>query len=258
MSSHLSNLRNDLLTALLEFFGTTLFLFIGFGGIQASAAEADPAAASHIDRVLYISTCMGLSLLVSAWMFYRVSGAAFNPNISLALFLVGALKPVRFALYSTAQLAGGVAASWLIYALTPGDIVFNTSLQKGVSPVQGVFIEAFCTAALCLAVLMLAVEKHESTPLAPVGIGLTLFACHLFAVYYTGAAMNTARAFGPAVVTAFAEPNHWVYWVGPFIGSLLSVGFYSALKSVHYERLMINPDQDLIDEETEHLIRVEG
>jgi aquaporin rerated protein, other eukaryote len=128
MSSHLSNLRNDLLTALLEFFGTTLFLFIGFGGIQASAAEAarNPATASHIDQVLYISTCMGLSLLVSAWMFYRVSGAVFNPNISLALFLVGALKPVRFALYSTAQLAGGVAASWLIYALTPGDIVFKS------------------------------------------------------------------------------------------------------------------------------------
>jgi len=185
---------------------------------------------------------MGLSLLVSASIFYRVSGAVFNPNISLALFLVGALKPVRFVLYSIAQLAGGIAASALIFALTPGKLVFNTSLQKGIHPEQGVFIEAFCTAALCLSVLMLAVEKHKATPLAPVGIGLTLFACHLFAVFYTGAALNTARAFGPAVVTSFAEPHHWVYWVGPFLGSLLSAGFYTALKRVPYE--ILNPGQD--------------
>jgi aquaporin related protein len=74
---------------------------------------------------------------------------------------------------------------------------------------------------------MLAAEKHRSTPFAPVciiyphahiyqltslfqiGIGLTLFACHLWGVIFTGAAMNTARAFGPAVVTGFNE-DHWV------------------------------------------------
>lgn len=103
----------------------------------------------------------------------------------------------------------------------------STVLAPGINPAQGVFIEAFITAVLCLAVLMLAAEKHIATPFAPVstegylqevisevhaqvGVGLTLFICELFAVYYTGGAVNTARAFGPAVVTGFPHGTHWV------------------------------------------------
>jgi aquaporin rerated protein, other eukaryote len=124
MSPHLSGLKDDLHAALLEFLGTTLFLFVGLGGIQAASAENinNPAAASAVVQVLYISTCMGFSLLVSAWLFYRVTGAVFNPNISLALLLVGAMKPERFVLYCIAQLAGAVAASGLLMALTPGEL----------------------------------------------------------------------------------------------------------------------------------------
>lgn len=121
-------------------------------------------------------------------------------------------------------------------------------LAPGINSAQGVWIEAFTTAILCLAVLMLAAEKHITTPFAPVricpraspkasrltfhqvGIGLTLFACELFAVYYTGGALNTARAFGPAVVTGFPHGSHWVYWVGPGIGSLIAASLYAALK----------------------------
>jgi aquaporin related protein len=84
-----------------------------------------------------------------------------------------------------------------------------------VNAAQAVFIEAFITAALCLAVLMLGAEKHRSTPFAPVGVGLTLFACQLFAVVYTGGAMNTARAFGPAVVSGFPSGKHWIVRAAP-------------------------------------------
>ena len=83
--------------------------------------------------------------------------------------------------------------------------------------------------------------------LTQVGIGLTLFICELFAVYYTGGACNTARAFGPAAVTGFPHGSHWVvretlcslhavadlagqYWVGPGIGSLFAAAFYALLK----------------------------
>ncbi|KAI9629169.1 hypothetical protein KEM48_011015 [Puccinia striiformis f. sp. tritici PST-130] len=93
------------------------------------------------------------------------------------------------------------------------------ALGAGATKAQGVFIEAFVTCALVLCVLFLAVEKHKSTFLAPVGIGLTLLAGHLFAVVFTGASMNTARAFGPAVFTGF-DGDHWIYWVGPTIVEL--------------------------------------
>jgi len=100
----------------------------------------------------------------------------------------------------------------------------------------------FITAALCLAVLMLAAEKHVATPFAPVGIGLTLFACHLFAVPYTGAGMNTARSFGPAAVTGFPDSSQWIYWLGPFLGALLATAFYVCLK--HFKYLTLNPGQE--------------
>ncbi|KAI9566847.1 aquaporin-like protein [Boletus coccyginus] len=233
----------DIKAAAIEFVGTTLFFLLGLGGIQAATGEVLQSG-STVEQTLYIATSMGLSLLVIAWLFYRVTGGLFNPNITLALFLIGVVGPVRFALFCIAQMAGAIAASAILYGLTPGPLSVNTFLQQGINLAQGVFIEMFITAVLVIAVLMLAAEKHTTTPFAPVGIGLTLFVGHLFAVFYTGACMNTARAFGPAVVTGFSFPGHskhWVYWVGPFLGSLLGVAFYTVLKSINY--LELNPAQ---------------
>ncbi|KAG1857878.1 aquaporin-like protein [Suillus tomentosus] len=235
-----STFKLDCKAAALEFVGTTFFLLLGLGGIQAANGEAE-SSGTTIEHVMYIATSMGFSLLVSAWLFYRITGGLFNPNITLALFLVGVMNPVRFVLFCIAQLVGSIVASALLLALTPGPLAVNTFLQKGVNSAQGVFIEMFLTAALVLAVLMLAAEKSQVTPFAPVGIGLTLFVGQLWAVFYTGAAMNTARAFGPAVVTGFPYPSQWVYWVGPFLGSLLASAFYAMLKWMHYQDL--NPTQ---------------
>ena len=90
--------------------------------------------------------------------------------------------------------------------------------MRRIGSAQGVFIEMFITAALCLSVLMLGAEKHQATPFAPVGVGLTLFACHLWAVFYTGAAMNSARSFGPAAVTGFKDGQHWIVSGPDFVG----------------------------------------
>ncbi|KAI0044284.1 aquaporin-like protein [Auriscalpium vulgare] len=248
MPRRLSNsLAADIHAALLEYVGTTVFLLLGLGGIQAAAAagNATPGTASALTHVLYMATAMGLSLLVAAWLFFRVTGGLFNPNVSLALLLVGVIGPLRCALYTVAQLAGAITAAALLLALTPGPLSVNTSLAQGVNVAQGTFIEMFITAALVLAVLMLAAEKHTTTPFAPIGIGLTLFSGHLFAVYYTGAAMNSARAFGPAAVTGFADGQHWVYWVGPYLGALLAVAFYTLLK--HYEYWTLVPHQASVD-----------
>ena len=117
----------------------------------------------------------------------------------------------------------------------------------------------FITAALVFAVLMLAAEKHRLTAFAPIGIGLTLFSGELFALEFTGGSMNTARSFGPAVVTSF-DGSHWVvcsllpcspmheadeilqYWLGPTLGSVFAAVFYKVLKTLNYERL--NPGQE--------------
>jgi hypothetical protein len=120
-----ANIRDDLHAACQEFIGTTVFLTLAFGGVQASAAEDGSSGATvstGVNRIMYISLCFGFSLLVSAWLFYRVTGGLFNPNVSTALFLTGIIGPVRFVLYCVAQLIGGIAAAALVFALTPGPI----------------------------------------------------------------------------------------------------------------------------------------
>ncbi|KAG8966472.1 Aquaporin-4 [Tulasnella sp. 419] len=244
--------KDDVQVAALELAGTFLFLLLGLGGIQAAAASASAQqtpeesekalnAIASLEQLIYISTSMGLSLLVSAWFFYRVTGGLFNPNITTALFLIGAIGPLRWMLCCVAQLIGAVVASGVLYGLTPGELAVNTTLSPGVSKSRGVFLEMFLTAALVLAVLMLAAEKHRTTSFAPIGVGLTLFAGHLWGCVYTGSSMNTARSFGPSVIVGF-ESNHWVYWLGPFLGSILATLFYTLLKLIRYWRL--NPAQD--------------
>ena len=127
--------------------------------------------------------------------------------------------------------------------------VGSIHLQEGINPAQGVFIEMFATSFLVLAVFMLAVEKHHATPFAPVSLPnrrvaiwpLTLLSLEHYrsgsgllsslvncakldmfrpwpwlitsaswSAYFTGGALNTARAFGPAVITGFPYGTHWV------------------------------------------------
>lgn len=237
-----SDLHDDFAAAAFEYVGTTFWLLIGLGGIQA--AQDSLSGASALALNFYVSACMGLSLLAAAWLFFRVTGGLFNPNISLALLLVGGIGPLRFVLYCVAQLLGAITAAALVHGLLPGPLTVDTFLSEGTSRTRGVFIEMFITAALVLSVLMLAAEKHATTPFAPVGVGITLFACHLFAVNYTGASMNAARSFGPAVVRGFSQGyhgHHWVYWVGPLLGSLLAVAMYGILK--HYRYWQLTPHQ---------------
>lgn len=99
--------------------------------------------------------------------------------------------------------------------------------------------------------LMLAVEKHKGTFIAPVGIGLALFVCELSGVYFTGGSLNPARSFGPCVALGSFPNYHWIYWVGPCLGSLIAVGLYRFLKALEYETA--NPGQDFDDKEAQAL-----
>ncbi|KAA1082154.1 hypothetical protein PGTUg99_024086 [Puccinia graminis f. sp. tritici] len=210
-----ADIKKDLIAAVGEFLGTLTFLLIGLGGIQAAAT--------------------------SNAAFTKRSSSNVNEAGSSTTAVPSAIKPVRFVLYVIAQFAGSIVASGLLKSLVPGPLTITPALGAGATKAQGVFIEALVTCALVLCVLFLAVEKHKSTFLAPVGIGLTLLAGHLFAVVFTGASMNTARAFGPAVFTGF-ESDHWVYWAGPTIGSIFAVIIYLTLKWHKY--WLLNEGQD--------------
>ena len=115
------NLKQDLRAAFLEFVGTFVFLSLTFGGAQAiSSAGGVGQPPPTVLNVFVAAASCGISLIIAAWLFYRITGSVFNPNVSLALFLAGVIGPVRFVLFCIAQLAGSTAAAAVILALSPG------------------------------------------------------------------------------------------------------------------------------------------
>lgn len=110
----------------------------------------------------------------------------FNPAVAIAMFVTGGIGLLRLALVIVAQLLGSIAASALVVGLLPGDgIAATTGLADDTSVVRGLFIEVFLTAELVFVIFMLAAEKHRSTFIAAVGIGLALFIAQLLCVYQT-------------------------------------------------------------------------
>ncbi|KAI9050442.1 hypothetical protein LZ554_005606 [Drepanopeziza brunnea f. sp. 'monogermtubi'] len=247
--------RNHLVATIAEFVGTTMFLMFAFAGTQVAllAHPAQPnviGAASDVNQLLYISLCFGFSLAVNAWVFFRISGGLFNPAVTLGMCLVGALPYIRGACLIFAQILGGITAAAIVSALLPGPLTVRTGLGGGTSVVQGLFIEMFLTALLVFTIFMLAAEKHKGTFIAPIGIGLALFIAELMGVYYTGGSVNPARSFGPSVVSHEFHSYHWIYWVGPILGSIVASGFYLLMKMLEYETA--NPGQDSAAPEGEH------
>jgi len=248
-----NRVRNEFIAFMGEFGGTFMFLFIAFSATQVANASA-PATADNTltqtpntSNLLYISLAFGFSLAVNAWAFFRISGGLFNPAVTLGLLLIGALTPLRAGLTFIAQMIAAIAATGVVKGLFLGPLNVNTTLADGTSAKQGLFIEMFLTAELVFVIFMLAAEKHKATFLAPIGIGLALFVSEMCSVFYTGGSLNPARSFGPAVVTGFHK-EHWIYWLGPFLGTLLAFGFYELMKYAEYETA--NPGQDFNEQET--------
>ncbi|EJT77720.1 aquaporin [Gaeumannomyces tritici R3-111a-1] len=238
-------IRNHCVAALAEFVGTFMFFLFGYAGAQianASPVRADDNAAPNIPVLMYISFVFGMSLMVNVFAFYRISGGQFNPVVTMALCLVGGQPILRGVMVVAAQLVGGIAAAAVSAGMFPTPLSVETTLGPTTSVVQGLFIELFLTAQLVFVILMLAVEKHRATYVAPIGIGFALFVIHMAGVYFTGASVNPARSLGPAIVNSHFPNYHWIYWVGPTLGSLLASGFYMLLKFLHWKE--VNPGQD--------------
>jgi aquaporin related protein len=146
-----------------------------------------------------------------------------------------------------AQILGGLCAAAVVSALFPGPLNVATTLGGGTNTAQGLFIEMFLTAQLVFVIIMLAVVKHKSTFLAPVGIGLTFFLTELCGIYFTGGSLNFARSLGPAIVNRSFPHYFWIYFLGPLLGSGLASGFYYLLNKMRYETCNPNQDADYIE-----------
>ncbi|KAF2026286.1 aquaporin-like protein [Setomelanomma holmii] len=233
-------LRTEIAAFLGEFIGTFMFLSLAFTGTQIALNAAGVESLTSEDnkvsknmpdvsKLLYIAFSFGVSLAINVAIFADVSGGKFNPAVTTALFITGKIHWHHTIQTIVAQLLAAMAASGFVSALLPGPFIVATTLDPSISIARGLFLEAFVTSMLILTILML-----ESGPAKPMYIGMSLFVAELCSVFFTGGSLNPARSFGPAVVAGFTS-YHWIYWLGPLLGSGVASGAYWLINFVRHE-----------------------
>jgi MIP family channel proteins len=203
--------------------GTFLFFVVGAGSIVlVDFAPPGPG-------LLGIALAHGLILAVMVSSLGAVSGGHFNPAVTFGVWIAGKIDPVRGALYVVAQLIGAVLAGLALRAIFPEAAwspshIGTPALASGVSVATGIGLEAILTVVLLLAVFGTAVDPRGPR-LGGFAIGLAVAADILVGGPVTGAAMNPARWFGPAVASGFLD-NAVVWIVGPLLGAGVAAVLY--------------------------------
>lgn len=198
---------NQLRPLLAEFIGTFALVFIGIGAIKTAGHD-----------VLAIALANGLTVAAFASATMHISGGQFNPAVTLGLICGGQMRWIEGVRYWIAQLAGATAAALICFNLFTRDVVVMGTPQLAIdlNPGQGILVEALLTFFLVFVVYGTAVDRR-GRGLAGLAIGATVTLDVLFGGPLTGAAMNPARVFGPALAAGFWKAHH-VYWLGPLIG----------------------------------------
>ncbi|XP_038007585.1 aquaporin-8 [Motacilla alba alba] len=220
---------------LAELLGTALFILIG-----CLAVLEDSGGTGRLQPAL----AHGLALAVTVAVLGDVSGGHFNPAVSLAVWLLGGLPTTLLIPYWLCQLCGGVIGAGLAKAVAPSERFGNASgaafdgIAAGEQVPNVLVAEILLSSFLLLVVCMGAVNRSTSTPLAPLCVGLSASAAILAGGGVSGACMNPARAFGPALV-ANCWDYHWVYWAGPMVAALLVGGLVRLLLGDQATRLLL-------------------
>jgi MIP family channel proteins len=163
---------------------------------------------------------------VSATM--HISGGNLNPAVTLGLVCGGDMKIATAVGYWIAQLLGAMAAAFILLGIYDREVIVSGTpqLATNLTAGQGILVEAILTFFLVFVVYGTGVDQR-SHRIAGLAIGATITLDILFGGPLTGAAMNPARVFGPAVAANFWKV-HYVYWLGPMIGGAIGGLVYRA------------------------------
>ena len=208
--------------ALAELIGTFTLVFIGAG--------AGALAGSTGIGILGVALAHGIALMVIVYAWGSISGAHVNPAVTFGLALTGRLPWMKALWYWAAQFIGAALAAYLLRFLIGSVGSLGMTVPAGsVSAVQAIVVEAVLTFFLVTAVYGSAVAGRNGNA-AGLAIGFVLAMDILMGGSLTGASMNPARSFGPAL--ALAEfGDFWIYLVGPAVGA--------AVAALVYERLFV-------------------
>src|SRR5258706_485603 len=196
-----------------EFIGTFTLIFVGVGAIYQNAG------------LLAVAFAHGLAIAVMVSATGAISGGHLNPAVTFGLLVGGQVNLAKTVAYWLSQCLGGAVAGFVMVALPLGKGAATVGsgtpdLGAGIGVGPGIAIEAVLTFFLVFVVYGTAVDPRAPR-IGGLAIGLTVALDILFGGPLTGAAMNPARTFGPALASGHWD-HHLVYWIGPMIGGALA------------------------------------
>jgi len=221
--------KNDQRAIAAEFLGTMFFVFMGTAAVVSAFAVSGGLDTSAL---VAIAIAHGLGILTAVAWTANLSGGHINPAVTLAMIVANRIKPALGLVYMIAQLAGAAVASLLLKLAIPkmyeGSLGAH-SLGGGIDRYEALLLEIIGTAFLVTVVFHTAVSKKGWGNNAPLAIGLAIMLIHFALVPWTGASVNPARSFGPALVGNLWDMDYtkdfiFAYVLGPAAGAVIAAG----------------------------------
>ena len=207
------------------------FGLVFFGPLSVILAVVAFGDGLSIEAIIMISLGHGGAIALMVYAFGHVSGAHINPAVTIPMIITKKIDLKDGIGYILFQIMGAVIATLSLKALFPiiGEKVLwgahgGPSELLGNSVMSGLAVEIILTFFLVVVIFMTAVHKKAPKSVYGAAIGGMVFLLHLVGVPLTGASMNPARSFSPAVVSGDAGlwEVQWLYWVGPIVGGIIA------------------------------------
>ena len=207
---------------LAEAVGTFIIVFSGCGSIMV--AERFPSSLSPS----LVPVVFGLAVAAMVYALGHLSGAHFNPAVTLGFAAVRHFPVKQILPYWAAQISGGVLASLLLGVLLPPGSSFGATFPH-VNPLQAVLWEMILTFLLMFVIIAVATDTRAVGTMAGAAIGAAVMLAAFVGGPVTGASMNPARSLGPAILEGKLGVM-WIYILGPFLGAISAAFFYEKIR----------------------------
>ena len=226
-------MKEDLQKYGAEFFGTFVLVLGGCG--SAVLAATFPKTGIGF---LGVALAFGLTVLVMVYAVGHISGAHFNPAVSIGAWASGRFPLKHLLPYIVVQVAGAIAAGAVLLAIARGQAGFSASKTGFASNGYGAHSPGHYSFIACLVceivmtmifvlVILGATDKRAPKGFAGLAIGLSLTLIHLVSIPVTNTSVNPARSTGVAVFAGgWALSQLWLFWVAPIVGGLLGAAAY--------------------------------
>jgi MIP family channel proteins len=206
-----------------EFIGTFVLVF------AAAGADVADVISGHELGKLAVVAAPGLALAAMIYAVDKVSGAYFNPAVSIGFVLTGHLRKKDLPFYILTQVAAAITASLIIaFAIAPYDVSKAGLTVPHTGWFASFVLEIVFTFILMFAAICLK-EDVGYKAFGGIAIGAVIIALGIIGTPVSGASMNPARSFGPAFVAGDIS-DQWIYWIAPIIGAILAVLAFKTVK----------------------------